>query len=434
MPRSVAIANALSAAATGALPAGMTVARSQFDLLPAAPPRQRWQGASYNSTRVATFASGHGWTATAGNGIVALNDTAVPGPFSDQSISITNSTSTASYVEKTGLTLDLSASSITVWIKRDTPTVTTPNITLYLGDSALTNYYTITFSPTTIVDADANGWECYEFFPALMTAFGSPSLASVARIRFRLEASTPGALVVHLGAVTIRPLASTAYPNGIVTFTFDDSNASDFTHARPVLAAYDFPATCYLIADQTSAAKAANYRQMQQHLGWEIAGHAYTVANHDARYESLSDAAVYAEARDLRNWMDDHGFTSDAFASPGGTIGTAGWTQVRKFFNSHRTAGIVSGTIVRMQTAPPQRVFNIIAPTWAAGSLAQFQAAIDKAKAYKTWMLFNLHGVTSAASSGQSISSADLNTIAAYCQSQGVAVRTVEQVLHGSMI
>lgn len=407
--------------------------------------RRMWLPEISGATIVTGFASGHGWTVngTATGGSINLNDTSTPGPLSAQSVTVVNGSSGTNKIQKGGLALNLTGKSILVWMKFTGGTSIDPGVTCVLSDAAFTNLYIgQTNGPpggTGVALHDPeSGWYCVEFFVPDMTVQGTPTIGAIDTIRIGVnssgaQGSGTSTQVVSFGGVGYRTLPS-AYPNGVVSFTFDDALASDFTLARPTLAKYGYAGTSYVIADAVGSTgpTVAQYRQMQDELGWEVAGHAFTTTAHNTRFENLSAGALLSELQSLKGWLLANGFPSEAWASPGGTSPESVWAVARQYFTSHRTAGYITAWLTKAtQTAPAVRPYNLIAPTWDASqgaTVVSFKAAIDKAKATQSWLIFNFHQVTAAASSGENVSSADLDSIAAYCQSQGVAVRTISGV------
>lgn len=415
---------------------------------------QPWLPEAFGATLITGFAAGHGWSQRNGGAgySVTMNDTTVPGPFATQSITVVNGTGAGQPgAQKQTLALDMTGKSLLVWFKYTNASSAYPGVIVYLSDATFTNYYLgqINGPPGATSPAflhpPENGWYCVEFFPSQMTLTGSLALTAIDSIRIVVNSSASqgagtGNEIVSFGGVATRPWPSAvAYPNGVVSFTFDDGGNSDFIYARTVLGNYGVAGTSYVIADGvdgisgSTSSTVAQYRQMQEELGWEVAGHAYTLANHNTRYENLSPAALTAELQSLKAWLLNNGFTSENWASPGGSASSAVWLEAHKYFSSHRNAGYITNWLLNsQQAAPPVRPYDLIAPTWDASSgatVASFKAAIDKTKTNKAWLIFNMHGVTTAASSGLSINTTDLDSLVSYALAQGLAVQPVGSVM-----
>lgn len=401
--------------------------------------RRKWLPENYGATMIETFQSGHGWTelnaasGTGGPG-VNLNYTTIMSPWSDRSIRMINGSVGTEEVAKGGYTLDMTGKTLLVWVRYPgTVGFTTPVLQVRLGDATMTNYYTGTSTPYSAgnIAPSAGEWVCHEFFIPEMTLTGTLALNAITKIAVGATADTGGRIVL-LAAIATKPTSS-VYSNGVISITFDDSNATDYTLARQTLGKYNLPATCYLIADivGTTGPTVANYTEMQDSLGWEIGGHAYTLANHNTRLENLSAVAMENELRWLKEWLLDNGFSGEHFASPGGTASLAAITNILKYFASHRNAGQFVSAFASTQSAPPVTPRMLAGSTFDATSapVATCTAFIDKVKAAKSWGIFNFHTIHATTSSGIQMSQANLDTICAYIVSQGVACRTVGRVM-----
>lgn len=398
--------------------------------------RRRWMPEIQGASIIERFEAGHGWASTPGTGTINLNDTTLLGPLATQSVKVVNGSSGSSFFDKTVTSFDLTGKSLLVWVNYQGTMdmlATNPQVVVFAGDASLANNYSWTINSPTVVPE--SGWVCHELFVANASVTGSPPLSAIVKLRLRVNGAGAGGMIVSFGGVAIRA-SSAVYPNGVVSFTFDDSNASDFTLARPTLAKYGYAGTAYLIADQVGAtganSTALQYRQMQEELGWDIAGHAYTLAAHNTRYTNLTGPQLAAELLNLKQWLMTSGFRGESWASPAGEANQAVWVEAAKYFHTHRNAGVIISNYGLKQSVPVVRPHSIFASTWTAGTItvANIEAEIDKAKANKTWLVLNLHGITTGASAGLAMSTADLDTLAAYCLAQSVAVKTVSQVLY----
>lgn len=400
--------------------------------------KRKWLPENHNATMIETFQSGHGWTelnAASGSGGpgVNLNYTTIQSPWSDRCIRMVNGSVGTEEVSKGSYVLDMTGKTLLVWMRY--PGVvgfSNPVVQVRLGDAAMTNYYTGTSAPYAAGNiAPSNSeWVCHEFFIPEMTLTGTLALGSITRIGVGLQASGGGQIGL-LGAIATKPTSAT-YTNGVISISLDDSSATDYTLARQTLGKYNLPATCYLIADLvgTTGPTVAQYLELQDSLGWEIGGHAYTLANHNTRLENLSATACDNELRALKEWLLDNGFLGEQFASPGGTASLTVIANVLKYFSSHRNAG-QPAAFGSTQSAPPVTPRMLAGATFDATNapIATCQALVDKVKAAKSWGIFNIHSISSGASSGLVMSQANLDTLCAYIVAQGVACRTVSRVM-----
>lgn len=405
-------------------------ARLDADFSILAPRRKPSASGPTDTVLLSRFDAGHGWTYLQGTG-VGVDDTTVVGPFATQSVKLTASaTGSTTGIEKAGLTVDLTTTNLVFWIKWDT-LLTNPAITVYAGDSTLANSYTWNkYREQTDSYNAMNGWTAYEVFVSEPGAasIGTPNPAAITRIRIRAEL---GSGTIWVGGIGTR-VPSATYPNGVITVGFDDSLASTYDLARPIVAKYNFPAVSYAIADAlgtTGFMSLVQAQDLAQTCGWEIAGHAFTQVAHNARFTTLTPAQLVTEFRNLKSWMLHNGFISDAWASPGGQSNTTLWLTARSFFGLHR--GVSNG--FPQQSAKPVYPPHIKAPSFdtTANPVSTLQTYIGQVKTAKAWGNITFHAVTTIASAAGSVSTTDFDTILAYIQSQGVPVRTVDQVLRG---
>jgi peptidoglycan/xylan/chitin deacetylase (PgdA/CDA1 family) len=329
------------------------------------------------------------------------------------------------------LALDLSSSTLLVCVKFDPTTATAFQV--YAGDAGLANSYI--WYPSRPTTFDPDGWRRIELFTngggGGASTVGTPTPASIDKIRIQVK---QGGGKVYLGAVARRPLPSAVYPNGCIVFTFDDTDSATINNFRPKLEQYGYPAVEYVIVSQVDTGgtllSTAQCRELQDINGWEIGLHAYTLAAHNARYDTLTTAQLETEFSLGKQWLRANGFTSESWASPGGTCNPAVWSVARKYFNLHRSAGAGNANnayLMTPQIADPFQVYGLTFDS-VATTAATIATAIANAKAAKSLLVLNLHGFAGGASSGTQINAADFATIVDACNTQGVAVRTFSQI------
>jgi len=258
---------------------------------------------------------------------------------------------------------------------------------------------------------------------------GSPNRSAITG--FDVVFSDSGSPVtLWLQEVSIIPEVS-AFPNGVASFSFDDSYSTTYTLGRPCFDKYGFAATAYTIAQETDGAVHRNavpsITQAQlynlQTLGWDIAGHAFTSAAHDNRLDTLSASDLDSEMGQLRRWLDLNGYRGGShFAYPGGVYNAAVEQTTLRYFATARE----TGTIPKQYPVPsmPGRIktVNITYPV----TLSTIYTEIDRAYTYKTWIVFVLHNLITSGI-GWPLRS-DLQSIIDYCVTKGIPVRTVDEV------
>lgn len=279
-----------------------------------------------------------------------------------------------------------------------------------------------------------------------INANGTPSTKiGFTDFQFQISDDATGPVTVNLQSVEIIPDTTSVFPNGVISITFDDSYASPFTYARPKMDTLGFRGTSYNIVDVLGVAGSltvAQMRLMQDMSGWEMAGHSYTVANHNAKYTTLSTSVVLDELRQMRAWLIDNGFHSDHFGYPGGWFGpTTDGDPIdvlaQKFWATGR--GISSAD--NLETFPPANAFRMRSVT-GIGSLAGAASPanttkllsaggpLDRCQLSGDWLILTWHDiVTGAVSTTNQCSQADFNSIMDGISTRGIPVVPVGEVM-----
>lgn len=380
---------------------------------------------------ISAFQSGHGWTST-GNGSVELNDT-TNYVLGSQGISLaTAGAGSAKLIKKTGMSaIDLSASQVVVWLK--CPDITNLSyIDIYCGDTTFTNhFYNLFFDATQqpIAPITSDEWVKVTIPRDGWTESGSPAWNNITDIQMRVtDDNTGNPVTVYFGGIGYTP-DSSAFPNGVVSITFDDGRSTQFTEGRKKMDAYGFPGTAYVIVDLIGTSgfmTAAQLTELEAMHGWEIAAHAYTQANHDANYRNLTAAQVANEASKMKAWLVDNGYRGhNHFAYPGG-----GWNlEVEEVLGRHyQSLRLLTNT--PRQSIPPWdahrlQCFQVLRTT----TTAAIQALIDDAYAKKSWLVLLFHGIVTTPSLTTEYSIANFGTVIDYVNTKGIPVRTVGDVL-----
>lgn len=381
-----------------------------------------WAAASWREN----FQPGHGWTATGGNvGWSNLNDTSefVRGTQSATITTAGRATANGATADQAniqglgGSPLDLTGKAIRLLFKVSDVT-RLRWISFYVGTSGLANNFrwrvhTHTTSQNWVQSGE---WVMVTLqWGDVQTASGAFSL-SPARVpstksgftdlRFQVIDAGTGPVTVRLQSVELIDDTTATYPDGLVSITFDDSWADVFDNARPTMDTYGFRATTYTIADQIG--KPGNYTMAQlqaaQNLsGWEVAGHAYQNAVHEARYDGVTAAEVDADAGNLRAWLVENGFHGDSFAYPGGRFGrTTDGVSVEAIVSRYFATGrsIISADN-REATPPPmpRRLRSLTGISSVSGgaanpaSLAGPGGLLDRAQMSGGWLILCFHRV-----------------------------------------
>src|SRR5262245_12476393 len=347
------------------------------------------------SVIITTFQSGHGWTYTPGTGTAADDTTDYIKGFQSAKLSGIGDGGLV-FMRRTGLAnQDLTGGKrirITFTFTNATH-VNGANVHLNCGNSSLANSFKYLFDqvPATPNQAMYKSGEWVSFtIPAseLVTYQGAPNLATITdwQVQFR-DDNTGNPASMNVNSIEILP-PTTVFPNGVVSFTFDDSYATHYTQAKAYMDKYEYAGTAYTICDMIGTSGRLTMQQlkdMEKHSGWEVACNAYTSANHLSTLTGLPNvAAVEWELKQCKRWMRDNGFRgADHLAYPSGnfTAEIDGITQ--KYFRSART-------IQRFPKAclPPEPVLRLPGMNIQTNNPTTL---IDSAFASASWLILYAH-------------------------------------------
>lgn len=408
------------------------------------------------SAIVTHFQTGHGWTASnwATSPAANLNDTsdAIHGT---QVVSATTPANVATFptLTKTGATaLDLTNKMLRVWVKVDGASDPRNLRLLNLraastGGLSAGNYYSWDIQPTNLSAGvnpslcwlPAGQWVPVALGPADRFVTGSPVLTAIQEWRFAVN-DNGVAVKIWFGGVDVYPVVNTAYPNGVVTLCFDDSYAGQDTIARPILTPFGYQASMFPIVDQIGQGGSytlANLYRMHDELGWEVAPHAFTLANHSG-FGSLSQSAIQADIAASLAWMQANSFRwSGAYAYPLGYFGGGQDTAVGPMVDAART---IDSTL-KTETFPLGQQYRLRCPAGVGGlgglgitAYTNSGGILDQVHANGGWAPITLHDVSAGTSTNvNQISQADLTALVAAINSKGVAVATFGDVLRTAL-
>jgi peptidoglycan/xylan/chitin deacetylase (PgdA/CDA1 family) len=235
------------------------------------------------------------------------------------------------------------------------------------------------------------------------------------------------------------PAARTATPSTIVSLTFDDGNADQYTTALPILARYGMHGTFYVITGYIGVFSAYMTRSQLRDLysaGNEIASH--TVLHPFLTQVSTDEAT--REICDSRNSLLDWGFPATDFAYPHSAYNRALEKIVRHCgYNSARTDNKIKSpytcaTCPSAETIPPPDPYAIRAPhsimdTW---SLSDIEGEVTQAEnSGGGWIVLTFHHVCASGCGPYSVTPATFSDFLAWLQTQDVSVKTINQVIGG---
>jgi len=378
-------------------------------------------------TMVTALQASHGYATNAG-GSANLNDTST-WALGSQSVALTtDGAGTAKTIKRTGMAaIDATGMTPVVWINVDDH-ARLAGLQLYLGDTNLSRYWKFEYKASAAQKIILAGtWHKVTMAWAEATVTSTPARSAITDVQVRVVDDGTGPVTVHIGGIGLVP-EPTAWPNGVVSLTFDDAYASHDTEARTYMDRYGFPGSACVIQDYVGKPGRLTLNQlhaMERYSGWEVVGHATSGAVHAARFTSLGQAGMARESAAIRDWLSDNGFTGTWLAYPGGEYDETVLSVVEQHFTAGRT------TFQQAETLPPARRSQIrcngyVTSTRTTSSLT---TAVDTAYADRQWLVLAFHDVVAAASASTDYTVANFHTVIDYIASKGIPVRTVGDVL-----
>ncbi len=308
-------------------------------------------------------------------------------------------------------------------------------VVVYFGDTSFANFnvYTMHNFNNSNAAFAADEWVTCTFDASSITATtGTPNTGAVTCVQVGFQDRNGQPINGWVQSVAYFD-APTAYPNGVVSLTFDDGYASQWSTIRPKLDQYGYLGTFYPIVNLVGAGGYLTLAQLKamQAAGHDIGGHAATNTNHDRSggFTALTAAELDVELRTNRAWLAENGFYGrDHFAYPQGLVNATVEDGVRKYFADarviHRSPRETQnpGNIMRL------RAYSANDPA----TLANLTAAVDAAYTNKSWLIIIVHDVVTTPTGGSipQWSTANFNSLIDYLNTKGIPVRTVADVLN----
>lgn len=272
------------------------------------------------------------------------------------------------------------------------------------------------------------------------TKIGAGARSGLTAIRFRI-ADNGASATVHLQGVELVPDGTQAFPNGVVSITFDDSWQDALDYGKTALDKYGYNATTFVIADRIGLSGRLTMAELMalQNQGWELSSHAYLDSVHTSSFTGVTAAQLDADARAMKDFAVRNGFrAADLIAYPKGQYGlTSDGVSTSSILDNYFSAGITTIQKTK-ETYPPSdawRLRRISAISTFSGGysptlLTQSNGDFDQCKANGSWLILAFHEIVSgaAATTGQ-ISQADFTTIIDTINSKGIPVVPVGEVL-----
>lgn len=431
--------------ATGTVANGLTVDNATYASGGAIRQSQRRPAISFASPG-STFQTGHGWTSSGSGATYNLNDTSDYVMGSQCISAVTDGSQGNHWFQKfLGTAVDLTNHDLVLWVKVSS-VAALRKIVLYAASDNLTNYYSgslwdFSFGTVPGCQLRDNEWFPLRFnLSDITSATGSPVKTAITGFRISpQDISGSGGVTIKFGGLGIYPRPTATYPNGVVTFGFDDSFISTRTLAAPYLAKYGWAGTEYLICDALAGAgitpgseygmTIAQARELRDIYGWELAAHAYTVTNHGISYADLDAATLTTEVQRMTVWLQNNGLlTSNHFAYPRGRHNATAEQILSRYYSTART--LASLPLEVQQPGSPMRSRALQITT---GLTATATAAIDKAYLNGNWLQLVFHDIVSSGATGNQVNLSEFQTIVDYCNTKGIAVAPASDVWRANL-
>jgi peptidoglycan/xylan/chitin deacetylase (PgdA/CDA1 family) len=267
---------------------------------------------------------------------------------------------------------------------------------------------------------------------------GTADASSTVWHQFKSNFSVPlgavDATVYHLiqktGSLTIDDISMQQYtPVGfnrpIVSLTFDDGIASQYSNGLPLLQKYNLPATFYIISgvlNQSGYMTNAQVKNLYT-AGEEIGSH--TVTHPDLT--TLSSAQLTSELANSQTSLQGIiGVPVKDFAAPYGMVNGSVTTQIKKYYQSER--GVEYGYNDKASfDAYDIKVQDVDINT----TTAEVADWVKQAQATNTWLVLVYHAVdpNSTAAGQYDVLPTQLDAQLAAIKNSGIAVETLAQAL-----
>lgn len=214
------------------------------------------------------------------------------------------------------------------------------------------------------------------------------------------------------------------FNQALVTITFDDGYASDYTNALPLLQKYGLTSTSYIISGLIGQPDYLSLDQLKTLAATqEIGSHTVTHADLSSKSKSAYTKELANAQTQLRQWT---GQQITNFAYPEGLYNGGTTSVAKKYYASTRgvEAGLNSKDTFNAYDIKVQNIDENTAAATVAGWVAQAQAT-------KTWLVLVYHSVSSDPNDAgdYTITPAQLDSQLAVIKSSGVTVKTMQQAL-----
>lgn len=334
--------------------------------------------------------------------------------------------------QKTGLKANAQGCNVRIWFKVGAVS-TLGQLALYLGnDSGTTAFGASILNWVSATDSISNEikpneWTVLDIpWSAFTVTAGNPDRKRIDKIQLIGYTKTTGTpTTVKLGGVAFVPDDRPTWPKGVISLSFDDSDASQLV-AKQYMDRFGFTGTLFPIIgalDTAGALTTQNVLDMAA-SGWEIGAHASTSAAHSTGLPAMSHADRMTELDTIKQWQLTNGVWSPTHAYPVGWLDTASAKDVAAagYTCSRMASGFTYDT-----PRTPQR-FRVRAQNASTGN-ANLMAAIKRVEANGGWLNIMFHRLVNASPTGNDAFHASLQSICDYAWAQKIPVVPIGQVV-----
>lgn len=399
-----------------------------------------------------TLAAGHGWTTSGGDASTNLNYTgdAAP-PNSAQCIRLVSNGAGAAAVTSCPRAPAFDATGKCVVLQLKVEAANASHLTalsVYIGSgaSAFLNFVSQQIVGYNGTSGDygemAQPGEWFTVSMPVMsfqTTTGTIDWTQIQDVRVRIvDDNTANKAAVLVGGAWFATQDTVRYPNGVVSITFDDLWATQYTAAMPKMLQYGYRGSLFAIHD-TLDNTAVGYMTSAQlatlrELGWGVYPHAYSLPLHNQAngFAGMSAEAIADDWLNLRRWLTANTWVdAPVYAWPQGKQDTVGLLQARRTWAAART--ICNRAMESVPPADPYRIKCIsvgsttaVAPNSTVGGL---EWLVDRTYSYGGWLVVCFHKIVPSATTSLECSTANFGTFIDYLASKPIPVATINEVL-----
>lgn len=279
---------------------------------------------------------------------------------------------------------------------------------------------------------DREGWVPFEFSTRNTDSVGGTiNWAAVNEIRISAYRSTTSKVnYLDVGALALRT-KSPLYPNGVVSFTFDDWHATDYTVGKAKLDTKGWLGSAFICpgrveTDNASDGVSLGYAHAMQDAGWDMCAHSYDLASHVA-WTSWTETQLQYEWERTKRKMIELGLTSgiEHMATPTGAYNaTMARLAEKGWWSTIRVTGQVEKPRMPVPV-DPYRTGAYSFTTIDTTALNVIKADMDNARLIGGHYVLNAHDLTDTTTANNWRAAVD------YAEAIGLACKPYVQVVTG---